>query len=640
MKASVVVAAIVLTFSPAAATGQTSDPKPAVQEKTKSSKTAATNEVDPQERARRAQARSLLVALSTDARTFGDARLRARSLARIADTLWQVDAEQGRLMFRKAWEAAEVSDRESDLKAQEDIRQQKLRSGGYVMNKPRDVRREVLRLAARHDRVLSEEFLEKLKAQKLEAANSATTPGRNSSLSEDLSQRLSVARELLKTDETERALQFADPALTVVSRETLDFLSDVRDKDAAAADKRYANLLAIAGGDPQSDGNTVSLLSSYIFTPHLFIIFEGGGTSTSQRSDKIVPADVSPDLRLMFFQAAAQILLKPLPAATTSAVPPPTPNTKAVDPNGLEARYLIMKRLMPFFEQSAPADLVESLRGQLNALSSLVSDDARRRDDEWFNKGVKPDKPAAEQEQALLDRVDRAKTSAERDSLYVQLAFMLAHRGDMRARDYVSKIDESELRKGAQAYIDTQLASYAVQKKLTDQALELASKGDLTHLYRVWVLTECAKQLFKTDKEKALELVESAATEARRIEVSDPLLPSALLAVANSLVLIEPSRSWDATFDAVKAANSATGFTGEDGTLVNTFQSKNQRSMSNSDVAEFNVEGVFRELATKDYDRAVELARGFQGEGPRAVATIAIARAILEPKKPAVAVKN
>ena len=32
--------------------------------------------------------------------------------------------------------------------------------------------------------------------------------------------------------------------------------------------------------------------------------------------------------------------------------------------------------------------------------------------------------------------------------------------------------------------------------------------------------------------------------------------------------------------------------------------------------------------------RAVGLARGFQGEGPRAVAMIAIARAILEPKKP------
>lgn len=41
---------------------------------------------------RRAQARSLLASLATDARTFQDQTLRARSLARIADALWQVDA--------------------------------------------------------------------------------------------------------------------------------------------------------------------------------------------------------------------------------------------------------------------------------------------------------------------------------------------------------------------------------------------------------------------------------------------------------------------------------------------------------------------------------------------------------------------
>ena len=103
--------------------------------------------------------------------------MRARSLARIADALWQVDAEQGRLLFRKAWEAAEVADQESDRKLQEEISQQKTRTGGgYAINLPPNVRREVLKLAARRDRVLGEEFLEKFKTQKLEAANSATTP--------------------------------------------------------------------------------------------------------------------------------------------------------------------------------------------------------------------------------------------------------------------------------------------------------------------------------------------------------------------------------------------------------------------------------------------------------------------------------
>ena len=129
-------------------------------------------------RERRTRARSLLIALSSDARTFNDQTLRARSLARIADALWRVDPEQGRLMFRKAWEAAEVADQESDRKLQEEIRQQQARTGsrGYAINLPPDVRREVLRLAARHDKALGEEFLEKFKAQKAEAATSHLKP--------------------------------------------------------------------------------------------------------------------------------------------------------------------------------------------------------------------------------------------------------------------------------------------------------------------------------------------------------------------------------------------------------------------------------------------------------------------------------
>jgi hypothetical protein len=154
--------------------------------------TARNAGVDAELKERRARARSLLVSLSSDARMFHDQTLRARSLARIADALWKVDAEQGRQMFRKAWEAAEVADQENDKKLQEEIRQQQLRTGGggYAVNLPPNVRREVLRLAARHDRALSEEFLEKLKVQKLEAGTSATTKQNPNRLNEAaLSQR-------------------------------------------------------------------------------------------------------------------------------------------------------------------------------------------------------------------------------------------------------------------------------------------------------------------------------------------------------------------------------------------------------------------------------------------------------------------
>ncbi|HSE16497.1 MAG TPA: hypothetical protein VLB46_05565, partial [Pyrinomonadaceae bacterium] len=109
---------------------QTAETKPAPRAKTAAAKSTMSAEAELELKERRAKARSLLVALSSDARTFRDETLRARSLARIADALWQVDAEQGRLLFRKAWEAAEAADVESDKKLQEEIRQQKTRTGG------------------------------------------------------------------------------------------------------------------------------------------------------------------------------------------------------------------------------------------------------------------------------------------------------------------------------------------------------------------------------------------------------------------------------------------------------------------------------------------------------------------------------
>ena len=620
---------VCLLLSVTIARAQSTDSKQPAPAKPGASKSAASTEEELKLRERRARARALLVALSSDARTFHDQTLRARSLARIADALWRVDTDQARLLFRKAWEAAEVADQESDKKLQAEIQQQKTRTGGagYAVNLPPNVRREVLRLAARHDRVLGEEFLEKLNAQKLESATGLKDNPNH--LNDALGQRLSVALELLRAGELERALQIAGPSLAVASMEGLNFLTYLREKDASAADSRYSAMLSNAASNPQSDANTVSLLSSYIFTPHLYVRFTGTGTSTSQSATEIKPADVSPELRTAFFQAGASVLLRPLP-------PPGTDPAVA----NLDGKFLVIKRLLPFFEQYAPAEMVESLRGHLNALNAVVSDNTRRRDDEWINKGIKPDKPAEEREQSLLDRIDRAKTSAERDSLYIQLAGMAAGKGDMRARDFASKVEDTETRKQVQAYIDGSLALTLVEKKNTDHALELVRKGELTQLQKAWVLTQCAKIVAKTDQQKALELVEEAATEARRIDVLNPSLPQALIAVANALKGFDMSRAWDAAFDAVKAANSAEGFTGEDGELVLKFQAKSQSSVHNSDVADFDLEGIFKDLADKDYDRAVELARGFQAEGPRAVATIAIARAVLEPKKAAASTRR
>jgi hypothetical protein len=598
---------LIFLAHPASAQSPAAKPKAPLNNAASGDKAEAKAEASRSAKERRTKARSLLISLASEAYSFRDQTLRARSMARIADTLWSVDVEQGRTLFRKAWEAAKTADEHQGTLT--------------LGQQPLNLRKEVLTLAAKRDRLLAEEFLQKLKADQQE---SKAEPSENNLWGPEASEkRLGLAKELLNTGDIKRALQFADPVLGSPTISTLEFLTQLRDKDPAAADQRYAAMLANTGGNLLADANTISLLSSYVFTPHTYVYFDTEGSpSYSMMRSSFPPASVAPQLRLAFFQTAAGVLLGPQPPAEQD------PST-----TGIAGKYMVLKRLMPLFEQYAPKEITDAMRGQFEALNTLVSDDVRQSENEWIQKGIKPEKQLlADQEHSLLDQIEHAKTSDERDEIYFKLALLALNKDDIKARDYVSKVEESGFRKQAQAWIDWGLSVSAIKKKKIESALELTRNGELTHIQRVWLLTQTAKLLAKTDHDKALSLLDDAMSEARRIEGIDLDRPRGLLAIANALKLIEPSRAWDAILDAVKAANSTEGFTGEDGVITMHVNSKGLISNRVDGVPDFDIEGIFGKLAHDDYDRAVQLASSFQGEAPRANATIAIARAVLNEK--------
>jgi hypothetical protein len=477
-------------------------------------------------------------------------------------------------------------------------------------------------LVARRDRLLAEELLQKMKADQ-EATMKENSKPSLWELSDALQQRLDVAEALLRVGDTERALQFADPILGNVTISTIDFLTQLREKDPVAADQRYAALLTNTGTNAFADANTVSLLSSYLFSPQTYFVFNPqGGADSSWMPSSFPPANVSRQLRLAVFQTAAGILLRP-------QLPPEQDQSTT----GVAGKYMVVKRLMPIFDAYAPKEIAAALHNQFEALSSLVSIDLRKAEDESLHKGIAAEKSLADAEQPLLDQLERATTSTERDELWLKVALLALNKGELKARDYVSKIDDGEFRKQAQAYVDWGLASRFVNKKEIEKALEIARKGEVNHIQRVWILTQAAKLLAQTDHDAALSLVDDASAEARRIDGSDLDRPRALLGIANALSLIEPSRVWDSIFDAVKAANSTDGFVGEGAELVLTMWSPSQILTSREAVPDFDIRGIFGVVANNDYERSVELARGFQGEAPRANATIAICQAVLNAKR-------
>lgn len=206
---------------------------------------------------------------------------------------------------------------------------------------------------------------------------------------------------------------------------------------------------------------------------------------------------------------------------------------------------------------------------------------------------------------------------------------------DFKARDYVDKIADGELRQAVRGYIDASLAWKAIQKKDAERALEIVRTGELTRLQKAWTMASAARLLMlpKPDRERVFQILDEAAAEARRMDGSDPDRPRAFLAVANALLAINRTRGWDSMTDVVKAANSAPDFTGADGQLAFRINAKGFRSGHQHGIAEFNVAGVFRLLATEDYNRAVALARVFEHEAPRAHAVMAIAFAVLNEGK-------
>jgi hypothetical protein len=603
-------------------TGQESAKAAPQSKPTPAAKSAKNSEPDRAAEQRRALAVSLLLNLATEARTFKDQSLRARAQARVADALWNSDIEQARGLFRRAWDAASVADADSLRAMKEEMARQQKETGGFVMRFPPRLRDEVLRLAAKRDRKLGEELLTKLKtADAEEKADEDLGPASPFASNAEASRRLELARELLETD-VERALQFADPVLGQVSIASLNFLSFLRDHDAAAADQRYAALLATAEMDPVSDANTVSYLTSYIFTPHMFVTFSrDGGVNTSSMGRAVKPVTVSPELRLAYFRTAASIFARP-------QLQPEQDTTTC----GLVGKYLVMKRLLPLFDQFAGPELTELVRTHYATLEASVNDEMRNRDDDWLRRGIRPEQEQADAEKNLQDQIDRAKTAEERDRLYLEMATRALAKDDIRARDFADKIQETELRKAAKAYIDAELVTKFVQKKKSDDALLIMKNGELTHITRSWANAQLAKLVPKADHDRTNSLLDEAIASARRIDGSDPDRPRAFLAAANAYQATTRERTWETITEAIRAANGADTFTGEDGALTFTLRSKGFASVQTESVNDFDVPGIFGLLAQEDYYRAVELARGFEGEAPRSSAIIAIARSVLTTK--------
>lgn len=639
--------------------------------KTKPAASKTRGAADPLAANRRATAVTLINALADEARSFRDQSLRARVQMQAADALWETEQERSRALFRRAWDAAEQADQESRKKGESDLRAAGGSGGGgrggggqqmtveegrgagggrpgalaAMLNQP-NLRSEVLRLAAKRDRALGEEFLARLDEQHKQderdinaesvasgagaaAGGGADAPPMPSSINAhetpaDDARRLELAIGFLRDNDTERAIQFAEPALNKVNTSVLEFLVSLREKSAEAGDQRYGALVARSAADPSTDPNAVLILSSYVLTPHMYMNIEPrGGLSTQQRQrDTTPPANMAAAVRAGFARFAAQELMRPLPSSDQ-------PESRAARGGA----YFVIGRLLPFFEQTLPS-VVAPLRAQMSSVMPDIPEDMRKDMERDMTRGLVPESQRGDGMQEALDNAERATTQEARDGAYLRAALIAARKNDPKARDYASKIENAGLRDQAYAYVDFTGVNQAIQKKDGMEVLRLAQGGALSDTQRTWALTEAAR-LLKDDRARANEALEAAFLSARKIDAADPDRPRSLVAVATEFFAVDRGRAWELMQEVVKSANASTEFTGTDAGMAVRVEAKNMRSTVNFPAPSFDLTGIFRSLGKDDMNRAVALAQTFTGESPRAVATISIARAVLEDKPPA-----
>lgn len=583
-----------------------------------SSERLAAGVSDLQAAQRREFAISAVISLAKEARSFSDLALRPRVLARAADILWEADNVNARELFLRAWEAAEKGDAEEvTIKTKDNPPAMAI---GLRRLSGRDLRTEVLGLMARRDHKLAGEFLTKLKNEtdpKAKESNS-TRPLDNWSASVDDAKRLEVAWRLLSEGQVEAAVEIASPALQYVNEKSIGFLSALRPKDSKAADQRFAFLLSRVALDPSSDANTVSGLSSYVFTPGLYITFMPGGSRWAGSQHFIAPPDLPASLRDQFFRVAESILLRRLP-----------PPDRDVSSAGRSGTINVITRLLPFFDQYVP-DTAVSLRTYLIELTGSSSGSSGN-DNPLLTHGLRPDEPDNPLE-GLQDQIDRAATSRERDEIYAVAAVELAAQGDVRAREFADKIDDSNRRSQVRQFNDLEFLELAIRKKEVSEVVRLAETGQLTPTQRAFAYMQAARLLMDSQRELSLELLDKATHQTTRIENASVDRVVLLVGIAGQLTTTEPSRAWETISQAAKAANASEDFNGENWIH---FSMPTRRSFKSIDIGgeSFSLFRLFQLLAKEDLHRSFDFTKSFKNDAPRAASILGIASTVLSESK-------
>lgn len=600
---------------------QSPESKPTPQSKVRpvGAKPPLNSETARLQKARVAFAIQVVSSLADEARSYKDESLSVRVQARAADVLWNADRVLARALFMRAWEAAQTIDKEGKRRNKEERERFLSKRGGTgFIPAPPNLRAEVLRLAYLHEPALAEDFLAKMEEEnKREEEDSTVASHWDPTEPPDaIVRRLQLARQLLENGETQKAIVLAEPGLNRVTSQGVMFLVTLRQKNAGFADRLFNLLLEKTSSDPIADATSVSLLSTYVFTPSVFVTSTKNGLLMNPWTEQLPPPSLSSELRAKFFSVAGEILLRPL-----------EPGMLELTSAGVAGTYFTIKRLLPLFEQNDPSTAI-ALQSRLNTLAQ-GSDNLIPTSQRGFeNAGFKSNATKEDDPEEALSHLDSASTR-QRNHLYAMAAKAAAIKNDAKAREFAEKIEDSDLKKDVTTFVDFMLISKALALRDLEKALQLIRTAELSHFQRAWAYSEMAALSKSSAPDDSMNLLLQAEKEAERIGASAEGA-EASVAIARRAAEIDPTGKWYKLQEAIKAVNRASDYTGEENEISVGFRSQNNIVQMQIAAPTISFSALIGNLAEDDIYRAVEMAKNVTGESPRAFSLLASARAAFD----------
>ena len=619
-------------------------PVPAALSQGRSSRGAKTPSAQSKqrERARRALAVTLLIETAERGRTFDDLFYRARIQARSADALWPHDANRARTIFRRAWEAAAASDKADQEEAASEA--------GALPNatlKVTEARDEVLMIAARREARLAEFFLRDLSSEKSDKSSAEReTPRRTAwrELSANGARRLALADQMLATGEVLRAVELAAPLTSEgVSANLIAFILRLREQSMGDGDALLRRLLEHARTDPQLDANAILLLSAPFVSPSLLVTVDEFGSIQfrSLPSPKVYAATKSvftAQTWAAFYNLAATVLARPLPARGELTM------------QDLVARFYATGRLLPFFENSTEPHTAyaPTLRARHSELFNEIEAGRREQVSAQFNLNRMTPAGYVDPLRSQAAELAEATDATERERIALSIVRTATrHKYWDRARRAAAVIENASLRQSAHTYIqvhqikDILHAHEDQQEDDFESIAKFVRESDVPSFAKAWGLAQTALIASRKKDSRVTqtiaELINEAETHAAREAAGTPERIAAYGVLVMTAARLDASRAWSLIPEFVRAANSMEDFTGDDEALDLTGDNSAVVDATPQFIVEaeiFRLDGIFATMAHLDFDKALAEARALEGDVPQALATIAVARAILEKQSP------